>query len=87
MNWKDSFRAALVEVDSTKLMALIQEVETAMAARSESLPKVSNEELQAISDARCTLRILKSHAPAASVEGTKEKPYGHDRGFVSSVGR
>lgn len=66
MNWKDSYRAALVEVDSAKLIALIHEAEAAMTARSES-GTVSNEELQAVSDARRTLRILKNHALAASV--------------------
>jgi hypothetical protein len=67
MKWKDTFRAALVEVDPAKLLALIHEAEIAMMARSESLPTVSNEEKLAISDATFTLRILKSHALAGSV--------------------
>jgi hypothetical protein len=67
MTWKETFRAALVEVDNAKLLALIHEAEAAMTARSQALPTVSNEELQAISDATCTLRILKSHTLAGSV--------------------
>lgn len=67
MTWKDIFRAALVEVDPAKLLVLIHEAEIAMTARSESLPTVSNEELLAIGDATCTLRILKRHALGASV--------------------
>lgn len=67
MTWNDTFRAALVEIDPAKLRVLIHEAEIAMTARSESLTTVSNEELLAIGDARCTLRILKSHAPAGSV--------------------
>jgi hypothetical protein len=67
MTWKETFRAALVEVDPVKLLALIHDAEIAMTERSEFLPTVSNEELQAISDATCTLRILKSHTLAGSV--------------------
>ena len=67
MNWKDQYRAALIETDPAKLLSLIHDTEVAMRGRSESLPTVSNEELQAISDATCTLGILKSHALAGSV--------------------
>lgn len=66
MTWKETFRAALVEVDTAKLLGLIHEAEIAMTVRKESLPTVSIEELQAIGDATCTLRILKSHALAGS---------------------
>ena len=62
MNWKESYRAALVEVDPAKLMGLIRDTELAMTLRKESLPKASNQELQEISDATCGLSILKSHA-------------------------
>jgi hypothetical protein len=67
MTWKDAFQAALVEVDPAKLPALIHEAEVSMAERSKSSPEVSSEELQAISDATWTLRILKSHVMAGSV--------------------
>jgi hypothetical protein len=66
MNWKDSFRAALVTVDPAKLLDLIHGTETAMVHRSESSPTISNEELNAISDATRTLHILKNHALAES---------------------
>lgn len=62
MNWKDRYRSALVEIDLTKLLNLIHDTELAMTSRSESLPAVTNEERQEMSDATCTLRILKNHA-------------------------
>jgi len=62
MNWKDLYLAALVEVDVARLLVLIRETEEAMTVRSESLATISNAERQAISDATCTLGILKSHA-------------------------
>ena len=64
MNWKESYRAALVEVNASKLLLLIQQTESAMRARSESIPAAPLEELRAIIDATCTLRILKSQALA-----------------------
>lgn len=62
MNWKESYRAALVEVDPLKLLGLIRDTELAMALRRESVPRICNQELQEMSDANCSLRILKSHA-------------------------
>ena len=67
MIWKETFRAALVEVDPVRLLALIRDAETAMTARSESLPTVSSEELLAMGDATCTLRILKRYALTGGV--------------------
>jgi hypothetical protein len=67
MSWKDAFQAALVELDPAKIPALIHEAEMSMAERSNSLPAASSEELQAISDATWTLRILKNHVMAGSV--------------------
>ena len=69
MTWKESYRAALVEVDPAKLMGLIRDTELAMTLRKESLPKISNQELQEISDATCGLSILKSHAQLGLVLG------------------
>ncbi|HKV80664.1 MAG TPA: hypothetical protein VJP02_21115 [Candidatus Sulfotelmatobacter sp.] len=60
MNWKDRYRAALVEIDPIRLLSLIHDTELAMSARSETLPAVTAEELQEMSDATCTLGILKS---------------------------
>lgn len=64
MNWKDRYKAALVEVDPAKLLSLIHDTEVAMTSRSESLPAVTNEEREEMSDATCTLRILKNHTQA-----------------------
>jgi hypothetical protein len=59
MNWNESYRAALVEVDPVKLLALISETEVAMTLRSGSLPAISDQERQAMGDATCSLGILK----------------------------
>jgi hypothetical protein len=67
--WKDRYRAALVEVDPEKLVTLIQEIEAAIGSRSESLPVVTTLEQQEMSDATCTLRILKGHANPVRVQG------------------
>ena len=67
MNWKDKYRAALVEVDPARLLSLIDDTEVAMTSRSASTPAVTKLELQEISDATWTLRILKSHAQAERV--------------------
>lgn len=58
MNWKDRYRAALIEVDPARLLNLIRDTEVAMNMRSESTPAVTKQELQEMSDATCTLRIL-----------------------------
>ena len=65
MNWKDQYKSALVEIDPTRLLSLIHDTEIAMNVRSESLPAVTTQELQEMSDATCTLSILKSHAQVA----------------------
>jgi hypothetical protein len=59
MNWKDQYRAALIEVDPAKLLGLIHKTEEAMGVRSEALPAVTTQELQEMGDATRTLRILK----------------------------
>lgn len=64
MNWKDRYRAALVEIDPVTLLSLIHDTEVAMSARSESLPAVTTQELQEMNDANCTLRILKNNVQA-----------------------
>lgn len=62
MNWKDSFRSALIELDPAKLMARIHETETAITKLSKSSSSVlSTDEMQAMNDAMCTLGILKNH--------------------------
>lgn len=65
MTWKDRYRAALVEVDPVALLSLIHDTGVAINTRSESLPEVTPQELQEMSDANCTLRILKSNLQAA----------------------
>lgn len=67
MNWKDQYRAALIEVDPAKLLSLIHDIETAMNGRSEALPAVTTQELQEMSDATRTLRILKREAQTGDV--------------------
>lgn len=64
MNWKDRYRAALVEIDPVTLLSLIHDTEVAMSARSESLPAVTTQEMQEMNDANCTLRILKNNVQA-----------------------
>ena len=65
MNWKDQYRAALVEVNPDRLLGLIHDAEAAMRARSESLPAVTLQELQEMGNANWALSILKSHVQAA----------------------
>ena len=60
MNWKDGYKAALVETDPAKLLNLIRDTEAAMTLLSESIA-VTKQEQQEIGDARCTLRVLKNH--------------------------
>ena len=67
MNWKDQYRAALVENNPASLLSLIHETEIAMSMRSESLPAATTQELEEMNDATCTLRILKSHAQEAAL--------------------
>lgn len=67
MNWKDRYRAALIEVDPAKMLILIQDTEVAMSVRSKSAPAVTTQELEEMSDATCTLSILRNHAHAGCV--------------------
>jgi hypothetical protein len=67
MYWKDTFRAALIEIDPAKQLNLIHDAQQAMTLRSESLPKISSHELDEMNDATRTLQILKSHAQAGRV--------------------
>ena len=67
MNWKERYRAALVEIDPTRLLSLIHDTEVAMSGRSESLPAVTTQERQEMGDATRTLGILKSHAQTERV--------------------
>lgn len=67
MNWKERYRAALIEIDPTRLLNLIQDTEAAMSLRSESLPAVTTQELLEMSDAAYTLRVLKSRAEVGSL--------------------
>ena len=64
MNWKDRYRAALVAIDPIALLSLIHDTEVAMSARTESSPAVTTQELQEMTDANCTLRILKTNLQA-----------------------
>ena len=74
MDWKDRYKAALVETDPSKLLSLITDAEIAMSSRSESLPTVTKQEMQEIGDATWTLRLLKSHAQTDFARTTLEKP-------------
>lgn len=62
MNWKESYRAALVEVDPARLLHLIHDAEAAISQRAEVSPAVTIEERQELGDATSTLCILKNHA-------------------------
>jgi hypothetical protein len=67
MNWREQYKKALVEIEPTRLLDLVHEAELAISARLESLPVASDEEIQQMSDATRTLRILKSYAATAGV--------------------
>jgi hypothetical protein len=67
MDWRDRFRAALVEVDLDKLSSLIHETQVAMASRSDSLPALTDEERLEMSDATCTMQILKTYIATGHV--------------------
>ncbi len=68
MNWKDQYRAALIEVDPAQLLSLIHDTEEAMGVRSEALPAVTAQELQEMGDATRTLRILKREAQTGEAQ-------------------
>jgi hypothetical protein len=71
MDWKARYQAALVEVDPGKLLSLIHDTEAAIALRSQTEPKVSDKELQAMGDATCTLQVLKRLELAKTVQNMK----------------
>ena len=60
--WQLVYREAIVEVDRNKLAIKIQKAETAIRERLQTLEQHAKrrEELQALTDALHTLRVLKS---------------------------
>jgi len=65
--WKSKYKQALVEVDPTRLLQMIEQVQAAMATRSKSPEVQSSTELQEINDASYTLQILKTQTLAAEI--------------------
>jgi hypothetical protein len=66
-DWKDLYRAALVEWNPRKLKARVQETEAAIAARLQHLPTDCDAESLEIRDALSALRILKQETIAGGV--------------------
>ena len=73
-DWKDLYRAALVEWNPAKLKARVQETEAAIAARLQHLPTDSETESLEIRDALSALRILKQET-VSSRERARETPH------------
>jgi len=67
LNWKSKYKQALVEVDPTRLLQMIEQVQAAMATRVESPEVQSSTKLQEINDASYTLQILKTQTLAAEI--------------------
>ena len=62
-NWRDLYRAALLELDPTKLAQRVGEAEAVVAARANQLFQDGDgngEESEALNDALCALRALRS---------------------------
>lgn len=70
MHWKDSYRAALIEVDPDRLLHLIHEAEVAISQQSNGSPAPTIQERQELGDAISTLRLLKDNVctPSARSE-------------------
>ena len=62
-NWRDLYRAALLELDPSKLAQRVAEAEAVVAARANQLFQDGDgngEESEALNDALCALRALRS---------------------------
>jgi hypothetical protein len=57
--WRDLYRAAVLELDPKRLQARVQAAEDAINARASCEARVSREERREMNDALSTLRILK----------------------------
>jgi hypothetical protein len=61
--WRDSYRAAILELDPKRLQARVKAAEDAINARASSDARISRDERREMSDALSTLRILKRKQP------------------------
>jgi hypothetical protein len=57
--WRDLYRAAIVELEPKRLQVLVKAAEEAIDARASSEAQVSRDERREMDDALSTLRILK----------------------------
>jgi hypothetical protein len=57
--WRDLYKAAILELDPKRLQARVEAAEYAIHARASSGAPVSREERRAMEDALSTLRVLK----------------------------
>jgi hypothetical protein len=57
--WRDLYRAAILELDPKRLQARVNAAEGAINARASCEARVSREERREMNDALSTLRILK----------------------------
>jgi hypothetical protein len=57
--WRDLYRAAILELDPKRLQARVKAAEDAILARARCEARVSREERREMNDALSTLRILK----------------------------
>lgn len=57
--WRDLYRAAILELDPKRLQARVKAAEDAINARASCEARVSRDERREINDALSTLRILK----------------------------
>jgi hypothetical protein len=57
--WRDLYRAAILELDPKRLQARVKAAEDAIHARATCAARVSRDERREMNDALSTLRILK----------------------------
>jgi hypothetical protein len=57
--WRDLYRAAILELDPKRLQARVKAAEDAIQTRATCEARVSREERREMNDALSTLRILK----------------------------
>ena len=62
-NWRDLYRAAILELDPKRLQARVKAAEDAIQARASGEARVSRDERREMNDALSTLRILKRKQP------------------------
>jgi hypothetical protein len=59
IQWRDLYRAAILELDPKRLQARVKAAEDAINARALSDARVSRDERREMNDALSTLRMLK----------------------------